>query len=468
MTTTTTDPALKKRVWGWMMFDWATQPFYTLGLTFIFGPYFAGVVAEMYMNSGLSETSADAKSQIVWAGGTAVSGLCIAILAPILGAYADSTGRRLPWLIGFSAVYIVASTTMWWMLPDASALWFCLFGFFIAMIAAEIALTFTNAILPSLGNEEEVGKISANGASFGYWGGLLALAIMLLFFFEFSEGKTVLGLSPPFGLDGEAREGTRFVGPFIAIWFVIFMIPYFMYVREGSTPNRSGGIRQALGDLKKSLKGVASRPSMLSFLGAAMLYQDALNALYSMGGVYARLVLDWGLLEIATFGIIGALSAAILTFVGGRFDRKYGPKPVIRTCVCILIVVCIIIVGMSRTSLLGIPLPEGSFIPDAIFYVCGSLIGGAGGALYAASRSMMVRHTDPERASEAFGLFALSGKATAFMAPALILLFTFVLENARLGYTPLIVMFILSLIVLRWVQPDGDRAEWSKSSIPAP
>jgi len=374
-----------------------------------------------------------------------------------LGAHADSTGKRLPWLIAFAVVYACASVTMWWMLPDASALWFCLFGFFIAMIAAEIMLTFTNAILPSLGDEKEVGRISANGAAFGYWGGLLALAMMLLFFFEFSEGKTVLGLAPPFGLDGTAREGTRFVGPFIAIWFVVFMIPYFLYVREVPRPNKSGGLGGALGDLKRTLKDVIARPSMLGFLGAAMLYQDALNALYSMGGVYARLVLDWGLLQIATFGIIGALSAAVLTHVGGWFDKRLGPKPVIKGCVSILIVVCVVIVSMDRTSILGIALPEGSNLPDILFYICGSIIGGAGGALYAASRSMMTRHAHPDRASEAFGLFSLSGKATAFVAPALILLFTFVLENARLGYTPLIVMFVLSLFVLRWVNPEGDQ-----------
>ncbi|MEM6306532.1 MAG: MFS transporter [Pseudomonadota bacterium] len=450
--------AHKKRIWGWMMFDWATQPFYTLGLTFIFGPYFAGVVAEMYLQSGLSETAADAWSQIIWAGGTAVAGLCIAIMAPILGAYADTTGHRLQWLVVCSVVYVLGACTMWWMLPDASALWFCLIGFFITMIAAEIALTFTNAILPSLGTPAQVGKISGSGAAFGYWGGVVALAIMLVFFFELNEGKTVLGLTPPFGLDGALREGTRFVGPFIALWFIIFMIPYFLYVREPKIANRTGGLAQALGDLGASLKSVVKRPSMFGFLGAAMLYQDALNALYSMGGVYARLVLDWALMQIAVFGVIGAISAAVLTYVGGLFDRRYGPKPVIISCVVILIVVCIIIVGMSRDALLGIPLPEGSNIPDIIFYICGSAIGGAGGALYAASRSMMTRHAHPDRPSEAFGLFSLSGKATAFVAPALILIFTFVLENARLGYTPLIVMFILSLVVLRWVKPEGDRA----------
>jgi UMF1 family MFS transporter len=141
---------------------------------------------------------------------------------------------------------------------------------------------------------------------------------------------------------------------------------------------------------------------------------------------------------------------------------------VINFHIWVLIFVCLVIVGMSRTSFYGIPLPEGSNLPDIMFMICGAAIGGAGGGIYSASRSMMVRHTNPERPTEAFGLFALSGKATAFLAPTLIGLFTYLLNDARLGFSPVIGLFIIGMILLRWVQPDGDRAEWSKSSIPAP
>ena len=70
---------------------------------------------------------------------------------------------------------------------------------------------------------------------------------------------------------------------------------------------------------------------------------------------------------------------------------------------------------------------------------------------------MMVRHTDPDRPTEAFGLFALSGKATAFLAPALILLFTYLTQNVQLGFVPVIFLFILGLVMLRWVNKDGEQ-----------
>ncbi|MEM8979188.1 MAG: MFS transporter [Pseudomonadota bacterium] len=458
----------RKRIWGWMAFDWATQPFYTLGLTFIFGPYFADVAQTLFLSEGLAPNEAKAKAQSVWSWGQMFAGLFIAFLAPIIGAYADSTGRRMPWLIFFSIIYAVSVWMLWYMSPDGAALWFCLFAFCIAFVAAEFALIFTNALLPSLGTQDEIGKISGDGAALGYWGGLLSLVIMLLFFFELDEGRTILGNAPPFGLNGEAREGTRAVGPFITIWFVIFMIPYFLYVRDNATPNRQGGLKSAINDLKTSLKNVVKRPSLFAFLGSSMLYRDALNALYAFGGVYAVLVLDWTLIQIAIFGILGVVTAAIGTTVSGRYDRKLGPRPVITFHVLVLVLVSLTIVATSRTSFYGIALPQGSSIPDLTLYICGALIGSSGGGLYAASRSMMVRHTHPERPTEAFGLFALSGKATAFLAPMLIGLFTTVLQDARLGFAPVILLFLAGLFLLRWVEPEGDHQTWSKEAIPAP
>ena len=451
----------KKRIWGWIAFDWATQPFYTLGLTFIFGPYFAGVATDYFMAGGLAENAADAKAQSVWANGQLIAGLIIAFFGPVIGAYADSTGRRMPWIVAFSLVYVVTTWALWYMLPDGSALWFCLYAFALGFVAAEFALIFVNAQLPSLGGQEAIGKISGTGASVGYWGGVVSLFLMLFFFFESNAetGKTLIGLDPAFGLDPASKEGTRFVGPFIAIWFAVFMIPYFMWVREPRPAVKQGGFGAAMGDLWESLKQIAQRSSLASFLGSSMLYRDALNALYGFGGVYARLVLDWSLMNIAIFGIIGAITAAIFTYIGGVCDSQYGPKPVIRVCIYVLIAVCTTIVAMSRDSFFGMPLAPGSGLPDIVFYVCGAAIGGAGGALYAASRSMMVYHANPDRPTEAFGLFALSGKATAFLAPGLISLVTTLTQSARLGISPVIGLFVASLFLLVWVKPKGDRTE---------
>lgn len=464
-----TDISLKKRIRGWMAFDWATQPFYTLGLTFVFGPYFAAVSFEYFQAQTADVEAAKASSQALWFWGQTIAGLFIAFTAPLIGAYADSTGRRMPWIWGFSVIYVVMTWALWYTFPDASTLFLILIAFNIALIAAEFILIFVNAILPSLGDKEEVGKISGNGAALGYWGGVVSLFLMLLLFAENDTGKTLIGLDPLFGLDAGAREGTRSVGPFIAIWFMVFMIPFFAWVREPRQANRTGGVSDAMRDLKQSLSGALKRKSLLNFLISSMFYRDALNALYSAGGVYATLVLGWSIIQIGVFGIVGAITAAVATQIGGMFDKRLGPRPVIQFCCYILILVCMIIVGMNRESFFGlVAVADGSSLPDIVFYVCGAAIGGAGGALYAASRSMMVRHTHPERPTEAFGLFALSGKATAFLAPFLIGLFSTLTGNAQLGYIPVILLFVLGLYLLRHVNPEGDHAKWSKSEIPSP
>ena len=448
---------LKKRVRGWMMFDWATQPFFTLGLTFIFGPYFVLVAKETFLSNGMDIETAAASAQTFWSRGLAVSGLFVAVIGILAGAYADSTGRRMPWIWAASIIFVICSWMLWYMVPDGSTMWFSLIIFSIAFIAAEFAAVFTNAMLPSLGSRQDVGKISGNGMALGYIGGILSLFIMLFFFFD-DGGKTfMLGLKPGLGfLDPDAREGTRAVGPLISIWFVVFIIPFFMWVKEGKTPNRQGGFSQSMNKLKLSLLGMLKRPSLFSFMGAQMFYRDALNGLYGFGGVYAALVLGWDIKQIAIFGIIGGISAAVVSWVSGKYDQKLGPLPVIYFHIWVLIIVSLCIIGMSRTSFYGIALPEGSNLPDTIFYICGAALGGSGGAIYAASRSMMVRHTNKARPTEAFGLFALAGKATAFLAPSLIWLFTYLLNDPRLGFTPIVGLFILGMLLLRWVNPEGD------------
>ncbi|WP_370229350.1 MFS transporter [Cognatishimia sp.] len=459
-----TDKTLKRRVWGWMMFDWASQPFYTLLLTFIFGPYFAAVATEFYMSGGMEEALADAQAQAVWSAMLAYVGLAIAVTAPVLGAIADQSGSRISWMYVFSAFYVASTYALWWMLPDGSNMMITLIAFGIGMMAAEYALVFINSMLTSLGPDEEVGKVSGSGFALGYAGGVVALLIMLLLFAEGDNGKTLIGLDPVLGLNAETREGTRAVGPFTAIWYVVFMIPFFAWVKEAPAAKVSGGVGSALKGLMQSIKSVAKRPSLASYLASSMFYRDALNALYGFGGVYAVLVLDWSITLLGVFGILAAISAAVFTYIGGLCDKRFGPKPVILFNIWALIIVCVVIVGMSRESFYGIPLPEGSGLPDLTLMVLGAIIGASGGAVQGASRTMMVRHANPERPTEAFGLYALSGKATAFLAPALIGVVTYATSSARLGLSPVIVLFIIALILLRWVKPDGDRAEWDGSS----
>ena len=448
----------RKRIWGWMVFDLAQQPYATLGLTFIFSPYFADVASGVFQAQGATPDQAGAQAQSLWGTAQTLAGVVIALTAPFLGAYADASGRKLPWIAAFSALFIPCAWSLWFLHPDGTNLLPVLFLFWLGFIAGESALNINNAQLPSLAPPERIGRISGSGAALGYWGGVVALFLMLLFLAENDTGRTLLGRPPAFGLDPEAREGTRSVGPFIAIWFAVAIVPFFLWVRDRPGPARRPPPSEVWRDLRATLRDVARRPSLLTFLVASMLYRDGLGALYSFGGIYATLILGWSIVQIGVFGIVAAVAAAIITWAGGLADQRLGPKPVILASCWALIAVCTVIVGVSRESVYGLPLPEGSILPDVLFYLCGALIGGAGGAIYSASRTLMVRHADPSRAGEAFGLFALTGRATAFLAPALIAVATAITGSTQLGFVPVILLFLLALWLLAFVRPQGDRA----------
>ncbi|MGB7268993.1 MAG: MFS transporter [Albidovulum sp.] len=449
----------RKRIWGWWFFDWASQPYNTLLLTFIFGPYFAEVARAHFAAQGLDPEAAGAAAQAYWGWGQSLSGVAIALLAPILGAIADGSGRRMIWIWIFSGFYVAGSWALWFVLPDQTDLYWALIWFGIGLIGMEFATIFTNSLMPDLTEDADMGKISGSGFAFGYLGGIFALAIMLLFFAESgATGKTFIGLSPPFGLDPAAREGTRAVGPFTAIWFIVFMVPFFLWVREPKGLARRVNLRAAMGDLWRLIKSLRERQSLGAHLLSSMFYRDALNALYAFGGIYASGVLGWSITKIGLFGIAGAVAGALFSWLGGKLDSARGPKPVINISMTALIAVCLVIAGMSRSSFYGIPFAEGSPWPDYIFYVCGILIGAAGGTLQSASRTMMVFHTTRDRAAEAFGLYALSGKATAFIAPFFIAVFTLISGSQRIGIAiPLITLFLIGMILLRWVKPMGER-----------
>ncbi|MDU8910739.1 MFS transporter [Aestuariicoccus sp. MJ-SS9] len=438
----------RKRIWGWFFFDWASQPYNTLLLTFIFGPY---------VNDLLGDGTA---AQSAWGFGIGAAGFVIALLAPVLGALADTGGNRLRWIWLFSALYVAGSAMLWFAAPVDFSLVTILFFFAIGLIGMEFATIFTNAMLPDLGPPEKLGRISGNGWAFGYLGGLVTLVIMLLFFAEnATTGKTLLGLAPAFGLDPEMREGTRFVGPLTAMWFAVFMVPFFLWVRDPRAHKAPpGAVKKALRDLSGTLRRLPSSPSLFAYLGGSMFYRDALNGMYVFGGIYASGVLGWSVVDVGVFGILAIVAGAVFAVIGGRADSAFGPKPVIVICIVLLIVVAVGIVTLSPTSVFGIAVAEGSAIPDIAFYAFGAVIGAAGGVLQSASRTMMVRQANPNRMTEAFGLYALAGKATSFLAPLSIGIVTAATGSQPLGVSPIIVLFAIGLFLLLWVKPDGDRA----------
>lgn len=438
----------RRGIFGWMLYDWANQPFQTLVVTFIFGPWF---VAEAIGDP--------VRGQALWGWASAVAGATAAILAPVLGAVADRTGARKAWVLAASVPYVIGCFGLWFAAPAMADPTIVLLAFGLAFVGSELGVVFTNSMLPDLAPRHRIGRISGSGWALGYLGGLASLALVLLILAPVpGRDVTLLGMPPAFGLDPALGEPERAVGPLAVLWYVVFALPLLLYTRDTPRVRGDGSFRRGIADLRETVRTARRHRSLFAFLFASMFYRDGLAALYAFGGIYAAGVLGWGAFQLATFGIVAASVGAAGTYLAGRMDERFGPRPVIVGAIWVLIAVGISALLTTRTSVLGLPVAEGSRLPDLSFMIAGGLLGAAGGAVQAASRTFLVHlssgHVAP---AQAFGLFALSGRATAFIGPALIALVTSASGSQRLGVSPVILLFLLGLGLLYWVKHEDEQ-----------
>ena len=432
--------APRKGIWGWMLFDWAAQPFHTLIVTFVFAPYFASAVAPD-----------PTKGQELWGLAAGIGGLIIALSSPVLGAIADATGPRKPWILGFTLLGALGCWLLWYAEPASPHIVWVMIAFIMALIGLEFAAVFNNAMMPTLVPREELGRLSGTAWGLGYVGGLITLVLVLGFMAASPEtGKTLLGIDPLFGLDPATREGDRASGPLTTIWFLVFIIPMFLYTPDvTSRLSAKGAVKRGLAELGQTLRRLPGDRSYFSFLISSMLYRDALNALYTFGGIYAAGVLGWSIIQIGIFGILANITGALGAWFGGRMDERFGPKAVVTVTILILIACCVVVISTTPSEVLFMPLGgTTSSLPDIVFYVAGAMIGAAGGAVQAASRTLLVDQVEADKVTEAFGLYALSGKATSFIGPLAIAWATGFFDSQRLGVTPIVGLFIIGMLLL--------------------
>lgn len=442
----------RRAIVGWVLFDWAAQPYFTLITTFVFAPYFAGFIAPD-----------PATGQSLWGFATAASGLLIAFLSPVLGAIADAGGRRKPWIATFGALLVIGSCAMWIGRPgDPSVIVPVLIAFGIATIGAEFATVFNNAMMPTLVPPEKIGRLSGTGWATGYVGGLISLILVLGFLAANpATGKTLLGFTPLFGLEAAAHQGDRITGPLTGLWFIVFVLPMFLFTPDHAAKKPvEGAVREGLRELRQTLSSLPSQPNMATFLIANMVYTDALVALFAFGGIYAAGTFGWQTIQIGAFGILLTISGTLGAWFGGKLDDLIGPKKVITGSMLILLVAILLILSIDRDTLLFVikvapPVPGGGLFAapaEKAYLVLGFLIGLAAGPLQAASRTLLIRLAPKERITQYFGLFALSGKVTSFISPLAVSIVTAITASQKAGMAVLVVFFIAGLMLLARVK----------------
>ncbi|RTL53971.1 MAG: MFS transporter [Bradyrhizobiaceae bacterium] len=437
---------------GWLLFDWAAQPYFTLITTFVFAPYFATNIAPD-----------PAAGQSLWGFATSAAGLLIAFFSPVLGAIADAGGRRKPWIAAFGALLVIGSCAMWIGRPgDQSMILPVLIAFGVATIGAEFATVFNNAMMPNLVPPDRIGRLSGTGWATGYVGGLISLILVLGFLAANpATGKTLLGVTPLFGLDAASHQGDRITGPLTGLWFIVFVLPMFLFTPDHAAKKPiEGAVREGLRDLRQTLSSLPSRPNMATFLIANMVYTDALVALFAFGGIYAAGTFGWQTIQIGAFGILLTISGTLGAWLGGKLDDLLGPKKVITGSMLILLAAILLILSVDRDTLFFVvkvtpPVPGGGLFAapaEKAYLVLGLLIGLAAGPLQAASRTLLIKLAPKDRITQHFGLFALSGKVTSFTAPLVVSIVTAITASQKAGMAVLVVFFAFGLMLLARVR----------------
>lgn len=402
-------------IFAWCLYDWAFASFSVIVITFIFSTYFTTKVAEN-----------EIVGTFQWANATALAGIVIAIISPFFGSIADHGGNHKRWLFSFTFLGVISSALLWFSYPDISAVYFTLACVVIGTIGYEVSQVFYNAFLTTLAPSGYLGRISGWGWGAGYFGGILALTIVLFVF-----------IKPAFPwLNTETAEQIRICGPFVAIWIALFSLPFFFFVPNMSATTRPlpEAVRTGWKELIATLKKLPQEKNILLYLIAHMIYADGLNTLFAFGGIYAAGTYGLTFEEVLLFGITMNVTAGIGAILLSWMDDYLGSKiTVLASLVCLIV--------------MGLPI---LFLHDKyLFWAVALALCLFVGPVQSASRSLMVRLiADKEVSAEMFGLYALSGKITAFMGPWILGTMTLLFDSQRIGMATVLVFFGVGAILL--------------------
>ena len=426
MTNNDVAPARPKGTFSWALWDWASQAFPTVVTSFIFGRY---ITSEFFAPAGYSLEEAGQYTAF-WLGISGVfAGVLIALIAPIVGRRADTSGRKKFWLMINTYLFAATIGLMFFVAPSSD---FFVFG--LVLLAAggiffEFATVNYNSMLNEVARPHERGKISQFGWGLGYIGGIILL-VMALWIIQFG-GAELLGIP-----DTDALS-VRVVMVISMFWVIIFSIPLMLKVPEAKpiAGTENEGVLLAYKKLIRSLITMRKEnPNLLKFLIASAVYRDGLNGVFAYGAVLGGIAFGLDLTEIILFGIAANIVAGIGAFVGSFFEDRVGSRKIIFVSLVGVIVGgfgVFVFESAGTTAFFGFGLFLCTFV----------------GPAQAASRTMMSRLSADDKQGEAFGLYATTGRAVSFLAPAAWAIFVG-LFSPIYGILGLMLILVVGLLLL--------------------
>ena len=398
------------------LYDWANSPFATVIITFIFAAYFEKLIV------GDPE-----KASFLWGWAISISALLVAIVSPVLGKIADDNNSHKFWLSLFTFLSAIGASLFWFAYPSNNFIFYTLFIVIFSNTFFELAGVFYNSQLIEYSSKNKVGRLSGQSWAAGYMGGIICLLIIL---YGFVQTDT-----PLLGVEKNLSGNIRIAGPLVAVWFILFSFPLILSLPRASK-KLNNSFKKSFLLVLRDLKTIFYGNNKGKFLLSRMIYTDGLNTLFAFGGLYAAGTFGMEFAEIIIFGIIINITAGIGALLFSYLDDILGPKKVIAVSLFF-----IIILGFFTL-----------IINDKLyFYILGAMIGFFIGPVQASSRSFMTRFIDKTNKGQIFGVYALSGKITAFLGPMLLSITVYIFDSQRVGMGSIIIFLVVGLILLHRV-----------------
>lgn len=446
---------------SWAIFEGGRDPYVILITIYIFIPYVAGTMIGDPVQG--QEVISRWNQWVGWA---------VMATAPFLGASIDKLGRRKGLLALIVGLMIPLIASLWWAKPDGT-------GLSVAttmLIAMTATLLFAyseilhNSLLIRAAGLGAAHKASGLALSLGNLFSVLALGFTAwAFALPGSVDWSWVPEKPLFGLDAEAHEPERVVALMAAGLLALGSIPIFLFTPDapptGIRPLRA--LSQGATDLWRMLRTISQFKDAAIYIGSRMFFVDGMNGVLVYAGVYAVGVMKWGALEMLGYGILLSMFAVLGGFVGRWLDAGVGPKNALRIEIVMSMIGLAAMLGMRPDLILFFwaydpaahaPLWNGpvfTHLPDWIFVIVGFSNAIFITAQYASSRTLLTRLTPPDQTGAFFGVYALSGVATAWLAPTLVNQGTVITGTQQGGFAMLLVLLALGLIGLGFVKGGG-------------
>jgi UMF1 family MFS transporter len=444
--------------WGWALFQWARDFGGSIIVVFIFAPYFTSTVV-----------SDPVAGQALWGHLNATAGLCTGLAGPILGAIADSRGRRKPWLALFTVIMFVTSIILWWSMPGGAGLG--VFWSAVVLVLYTIAYNFSDifqsSMLPSVAPPDRVGFLSGLGVALAQASTVLGLSILLYaFMLPGSVDWSFIPSHPLFGIDPALYENSRIAGPISGVWLLVFALPLFFFTPDGARRTSATvlqSVATGLSEVWQTLRELRHYRNIAAFLAARMCFNDGQVAIMIFSSIYAAGVFHWDAQTLTIYALLLSLVSTGGALLGGWLCDRIGAKRAIIVGIGAATIGLLLAISITPTSLFFVigfdtapptNLPFFRTVPELVYAIIAIMTSTAVIATFGSSRTMMARLVPVEKVSQFFGLYALSGTVTAFLGPELVAMVTDAFHSQRVGMASLLLLLGVGLIGMIFVREE--------------